>query len=446
MSFDPKSLLERMASEVSPSPASPPPEMIRRARRRRVRSFVIAAVLVAATASGSISGLRALSPPLTVPPAVPAACSWNIVPSPNENSSTYFNALRKVAVVSDDDAWAIGTTYEAQEGGSQSPLILHWDGAAWTIIPNPSPEREGGLLDIVAISSDDVWAIGFASDQNGNGPYGLTQHWDGTHWSVVAAADPGSKFWHFEGVAAAAWDDVWAVGNTATGKSGGTLIEHWDGKAWTVVPSPSPQPLPLTGLPYATLGAVAVVSADDVWAVGEATNVAGAGASNTLVEHWDGSTWSVVPSPDVTNEKGVPFDHLRSVTANLPNDVWAVGIHGDRAGIGGGGDHVLIEHWDGASWEVVDSPEVGVWSRLWSVAASPDGVWAVGGYENESGSTFASLVEHWDGDTWSIVNTPAGPRTELVGVAIDPSGGVWAVGSLMDGKVQKTLVLRCGSA
>jgi Tol biopolymer transport system component len=364
-------------------------------------------------------------------------CSWSTAPSPNQDPSTYFNFLRKVAAVSDHDVWAVGTFYVNEEGGHEGSLILHWTGTRWTVVPHPA--QESVLLDITAVSSDDVWAVGLSEP----GPQGLIEHWDGTQWSVVPSADPGTRFWHFEGVAAVGPDDVWAVGNTATGESGGTLIEHWDGSAWSVVPSPSPEPRPLTGRPYGTLDAVAALSADDVWAVGEATNVAGVGASNTLIEHWDGSAWSVVPSPDEVSEKGVPFDHLLSVAANSPDDVWAVGIHGNDAGIGGGGDHGLIEHWDGNSWQVVEEPVVGVWNRFYGVSASSDGAWAVGSYENGSGSVSGALIEHWDGSAWTVTDTPVEPSAGFFGVATTPSGRVWAVGSFMEQGVQETLTLRC---
>ena len=68
--------------------------------------------------------------------------------------------------------------------------------------------------------------------------------------------------------------------NTST--SYRTLTEHWDGSAWSVVSSPSVGPE--TNL----LFSVDAVSANDIWAVGF-YYVAGLG--QTLILHWDGSTW-----------------------------------------------------------------------------------------------------------------------------------------------------------
>ena len=62
----------------------------------------------------------------------------------------------------------------------------------------------------------------------------------------------------------------------------------------------------------------------------------------TLVEHWNGSAWSVVPSP---NAPGTRSNSLVSVSAVAANDVWAVGYS-----LIGFTHQTLIEHWDGSSW------------------------------------------------------------------------------------------------
>jgi len=435
-----KTFLERMAGEAAPS-QKPAFDMFRRARLRRIRNLTATGAIVAVISFGSLAGVRAIIQPAPIVPAQPGACSWQVVPSPNENPSLYGNTLTKLTVVSTNDAWSVGTFGRNQEGGQQGALTLQWDGTAWTIVPHPQPGSDSELLDIAASSSTDVWAVGMTSDAEGNGPHGLIEHWDGMAWSVIPAMDPGSTFWHFEGVATAGPDDVWAVGNTATGDSGGTLIEHWNGKSWAIVASPAPKPQPLSGEPYSSLDAVTAISSDDVWAVGEVTNVAPAGASNTLIEHWDGNVWSVISSPDVVaNDTGEPFDHLLSVAANSPSDVWAVGIYGEGSGIEGQGDHALVEHWNGQSWTVVATPDGGTWNRLHGVAAWSGGALVVGSYQNESGGTSSALIEKWDGTSWKVVENPAGPAVRLYGVASVPSDGAWAVGSSKEGQ---TLTLRC---
>ena len=89
------------------------------------------------------------------------------------------------------------------------------------------------------------------------------ERWDGMAWTRVESPNAGhSHSGSLSGVVALAADDVWAVGAYADGGPTLTLIEHWDGTAWTVVPSPNKGPYPND------LSAVSAVAPDDIWAVG----------------------------------------------------------------------------------------------------------------------------------------------------------------------------------
>ena len=65
-------------------------------------------------------------------------------------------------------------------------------------------------------------------------------------------------------------------------------------------------------------------------------------------------TWSGTPavSPRTSG------DVLAAITVLSPCDAWAVGWGSDS-----GGNLTLIEHWDGASWTVVASPDPGTGAR-----------------------------------------------------------------------------------
>ncbi len=207
-----------------------------------------------------------------------------------------------------------------------------------------------------------------------------------------------------------------------------TLVEHWNGTSWSVMSSPSPYPYP-----GAFLNGITAVSANDVWAVGY-YNV-DPGPSHTLVEHWNGTAWSVVSSPNV----GTHENSLSKVAAVSANDVWAVGYYDE---FGSGFRRTLVEHWDGIQWSVVPSPSIGLANNeLLGVAAiSTNDVWAVGYYPDTRTLT---LVEHWDGTSWSVVSSP-NPGTGnnyLYGVAVVSATDVWAVGSSANGSgVNQTLV------
>jgi len=171
-----------------------------------------------------------------------------------------------------------------------------------------------------------------------------------------------------------------------------------------------------------------VIDANDIWAVGYTLT----GNYQTLTEHWDGSQWSIVPSPNV----GDYGNQLSGVTALASNDVWAVGSSNNST-------NTLMLHWDGSRWGVVSSPNSRVYGQTSSLASisavSPTDIWAVGTNaftyytgEGDANTTYYTLFEHWDGRAWSIVpgasTIGASAVGRLFGVAAVWTGDVWAVG------------------
>src|SRR5437899_4230947 len=116
---------------------------------------------------------------------------------------------------------------------------------------------------VSALSANDVWAVGFYTGSDGI-IHGLTEHWDGTRWSVVPAVDATPYATIFYGVDAISSNDVWAVGyQQEPDLVFQPLAEHWDGAQWSVVPI---TPLPsFNNFLYGVSGA----GSEDVWAVGE---------------------------------------------------------------------------------------------------------------------------------------------------------------------------------
>jgi len=137
-------------------------------------------------------------------------------------------------------------------------------------------------------------------------------------WKVVQS--PGSNFAVLSGVAALSRMNVWAVGADGNG----LLIEHCNGRQWSKVSAPN--------LRSAQLSGIAARSARDIWAVGAA---AAGNTSNPLIEHDDGTRWSIVKNPGVNAT-------VSAVTALSATNVWTVGD--------------LIEHDDGMRWSIIKSP------------------------------------------------------------------------------------------
>ena len=173
----------------------------------------------------------------------------------------------------------------------------------WTIDPSPNPRTNNRLNSVVAISSTDAWAVGYYFDYAVTPDQSFALHWNGAAWLQVETPNVNSTG-YLNGIAAISSDDVWAVGYYYPGTAGQTLIMHWDGISWSVVASPN-------RVGYNELTAVTAISSDNVWAVGYSR-----GDHATLVERWDGIQWSIVPSPPVSFSVDYILTAISAVSAN----------------------------------------------------------------------------------------------------------------------------------
>ena len=353
------------------------------------------------------------------------ACVWRAAPSPDPRPG-FVDSLASVAAVSRHEAWAVGDYYTGQEAGPQGAFIERWDAHSWRVVPAPGL-RGATLGSVSASGADDVWAAGDGVDGGQ-----LFEHWDGSRWRIVPAPrdrEPESSVF---AVAARAPDDAWAVGVRGNGVVH-TLIEHWDGRRWSVVRSPSPPGAHGTG-PFAGLRAVSAISADDAWAAGESGGSARAPATRTLIEHWNGRRWTIVPSPNMRSARGVINDMLSGISASRRDDAWAPGLWGSRPRVSGStGDHSLVLHWNGRGWSRVATPAVARRSSLLSVATIGERAWAVG----DRGFPARTLIERWDGERWTIMPSPRG--LWFSSIAADSGEPVWAVGQT----ARKPLAAHC---
>ena len=118
----------------------------------------------------------------------------------------------------------------------------------------------------------------------------LIEQWNGVQWSVMGAAQPTLANAGLRGVDCVSPTHCVAVGYTLTADVASTFIEVWDGAVWSVVASPSP------GTLGSYLESVSCVSL--VWCVAVGLTYDSPGRYSTLIESWDGSSWSVSPSPN----------------------------------------------------------------------------------------------------------------------------------------------------
>jgi hypothetical protein len=365
---------------------------------------------------------------LILPPRGAAAvvCGrWTTVHSPNVGSGS--NVLTGVSAVSQTDAWAVGS---ASHGSLSHTLAERWNGSAWSTVPtrNVGPATNT-FTAVAAIDTDDAWAVGFYDD--GTAFRTLAQHWNGSSWTVVPTPNVGAGENALTSVTALASDDVWAVGYRQNSQSPRrTLAEHWNGSSWNVVTTPN------VGTDENFLFGVSALSDSDVWAVGSYSMP----WLQTLTEHWNGSSWRVVRSPNLDDSDNV----LYSAVPLSPTSVTAVGTW-----LNGNEQDTLSQRWDGAMWDVVPSPSpAGYLNFLTGVAAGgPSDVWAVGWRSNMPFGTARTLGEHWDGSSWRLARTAnlGSESNQLAFVAHVPgTAGFWAVGRYEQNSIDRTLIeFRC---
>ena len=76
-------------------------------------------------------------------------------------------------------------------------------------------------------------------------------------------------------------NDCWALGFTSTSTNTFTLVEHWDGTAWSIFSAPS-----VNGALNSDLQAVSCINSGNCWAVGYWYKATFPGQQLTLIEHY----------------------------------------------------------------------------------------------------------------------------------------------------------------
>jgi hypothetical protein len=369
---------------------------------------------------------------LAVPdPVFGLANGWSVVPSPDR--STGENQLGGVSCVSASACTAVG--FYASTAATGGGLIESWNGTKWSLVPSPNPGQStsAALNGVSCVSASACTAVG-AYTTPARAAKTLAESWNGTKWSLVPSPNPGQS-------ASAALGSVSclttracvAVGGYHAGPTGPekTLAESWNGTKWSVVPSPNP------GLASGdkALYAVSCVSASACTAVGHYVSN-NTGTVKGLIESWNGTRWSVVPSPNPGGNSRGKF--LYGVSCLSASICTAVGSMGSKT---------LAESWNGTKWSVVPSPNPSHSARgafLLSVScASASACTAAGEYANSAG-VFKTLVESWNGTKWSLVPSPnpaSSHNAALSSVSCVSVSVCTAVGSYQNkARVPRTLI------
>ena len=271
---------------------------------------------------------------------------WKVVASPNRTGAVA-NALVAVSCTSATSCFAVGNS-QATPTAAALTLIERWNGRAWTIAASPDASHStGNYLDgISCVSATKCFAVG---DYTSGGTAGSTliERWNGAAWAIMPSPNrSGAAVNQLSGVScktALTAVSCFAVGQWSSTTSGSvffTLTERFNGTAWVVVASPN------VGGQYRTsLNDVSCTSAKFCMAVGVWQHSPGASVS----ERWNGAAWAIITVP---NYPGFTFSGLDSVSCTSPTDCIAVGSWST----GGQPEVTLVAHWNGTAWSIVPSP------------------------------------------------------------------------------------------
>jgi hypothetical protein len=300
------------------------------------------------------------------------------------------------------------------------------------------------LYDSASASANDIWLVGSLAGQTPAEPaQTLVEHWDGAHLRVLPSQDSGQNGDRFMGVTEVALNNVWAVGSILWPPSSNmsipaallpgihTLIEHWDGHQWSIIPSPDGTSA-TDGVNE--LQSVSAISANDIWAVGYTGHAASQGAVGPLKDGLRGTSSALVEHWNGHAWSIMPlpaFFHatfLDKIVAQANGELWISG-----SSINGHSFQPLLAHWNDRQWQLEPLPDNN--DSLFTLnPSSPNSLW-VAGIRDGQNQQAQVLVAHWNGSAWQMQLLPYPPllsnpqsAQELSALAVTSFSDVWAVG------------------
>jgi hypothetical protein len=309
-------------------------------------------------------------------------------------------------------------------------------GATWNAVPTLGPEglSEATLAGVSCTSPAYCVAVGTADDagEELEPPMrvgSFSEIWDGASWRVVPTADAAGAGGVLASVSCASPSFCVAVGGThSVGwpalkswvlSEGRALVEVWNGSSWSIVPTPA------EGRAHSELGGVSCISASFCVAVGSTDR-------DAMVEVWNGSGWKLARTPFVARQ-GSP---LFGISCASRNSCMAVGEYNANPRPGPPEGEVLAEHWNGHQWSVKPPPVVHLYAPALQGVACPSRTEciAVGPIGTSPGDTSPSpLVERWRAGRWQRVTAGLPRYGSLMDISCVGADRCVAVGRLDSG-------------
>lgn len=321
----------------------------------------------------------------------PAAASprWKIQPMPSVGKGD--NVIYDVRCNGQKPTTCVAVGWSVDPSGKNRTLAEFWDGHKWAVEPSPNISTDNnGFDDMTCASATFCEGVGSYVDSSVPYLHTLVENWNGSTWTIQPSANHDPYASILTGASCISATSCEAVGwwyNAAGTRQ--TLAESWDGHSWTL------QPAPNQGSADSFLLTPSCASATSCEAVGDYYNASG--IEQTLAEFWNGRTWTIQPSPD----PGTGLNNFQYLSCASASVCEVVGWYANGTGPG----QSLIEGWDGRTWTVQPSPNEGTsWNVMGAISCPSTkscvavGEYINGAWQNESWS--------WNGHKWTVQLVP----------------------------------------
>ncbi|HEY3946436.1 MAG TPA: hypothetical protein VGL78_14510 [Solirubrobacteraceae bacterium] len=373
--------------------------------------------------------LSAVAFALVVAAAAMAATSgWKVQPSPNPGGAMD-SQLFGVSCASSRTCTAVGDS--TKDFTVFSTLAERWTGTKWSIQHTPTPGGTYGDLYAVSCAGAKTCISVGDYEPSGTAVVALAERFNGKKWSVLHPLNPaGASGSALRGVSCISARACTAVGDYTNAGVDQTLVQRWNGKVWAIKRTPNP-----SGANLSVLNAVTCTSRSACTAVGTSRN--GSAVYTTLTERWNGTKWSINPSP---NPAGSQHAELDSVSCTAAGGCIAVGSYQKKPSH----SRTLAERWNGKKWSIQHTvnPTTDPNKFLLGVSCTSRSACTAVGYTSGPIVWQATLVEHWNGSKWSVERSPhPGTDSQLHGLSCVSTSTCTAVGLYEKSSGgQKTLV------
>lgn len=308
-----------------------------------------------------------------------------------------------VVASADGRAWIFGAANEKRP----KPLAVHWDGTAWTDVPLPWSDGLTGLVGGDMTGPALAWAVGFRRAPTL--PQPISARWNGTAWVAIKVPNPGGAS-SLTDAAIEPGGRVWAVGASIRLGRSRPLAYVWTPSHWTRVD-------PLIGSREGGLTSVARSSSGQIWATGWKQVH---GLPRPWLLHRVSGTWVEIPT--------APLDRGMAVLTHVEfageTEAWITGFLVTSSGR----YQPILEHWDGSTWSLVDLPwSEGISAVLSAVSVDGGGVLTVAGsYVATDARRALGFVAQLSEETWSVQDLPRGAtsQSDLVSTASTATGAL----------------------